>query len=597
LSVAVSGLTGQIVGVFSYDAPAVTFAGRFNGATFGGTSITLSGINFGASNRSPTIRVGFTECTTTSWRSNTAVLCQLADGYAASQSIALSVHGLIGTSFQQFSYDSPSITALGIPNAAGSGDVHVTLVGFNFASVDPSLTVRVGMTQCGTSGWTSSTAARCRLPNSGSGLGLNVAAEVFSKISTGVALFSYDAPVITLVTPIANAATTAGITISLIGANFGQINFSESAQIGSTACTRTSYLSDTMLLCSVPPGSGGALKATFSRQGAVGTMCNAFTYDSPVITEVVTLNGPAKSGAVVTIRGTNFGPSGSSPTGFVGNSVCANTAWITPTTIECLTAMGTRQNHMLGVVLTGRVGTSSSTFTFDAPLITLISSQNGPMAGRRVSLLGLNFGQVDVSPTVKLGQTSAAAPSWVADSLVTFQTPSAAASGLVASLQIGITIANSSLTFTYDAPVLSAIASGNGPTAGGSTLTIFGANLGGDVFSPVVQIGGVACAVLSSSLNRITCTVPAGAGTGRAIAVSVNGLVSTRASAFSYDSPVVRGIVPANGPLIGLATITISGINFGAANNLPTVFIGGTACITSIWLSAVFVICLAPVVN
>jgi len=254
LSVAVSGLTGQIVGVFSYDAPAVTFAGRFNGATFGGTSITLSGINFGASNRSPTIRVGFTECTTTSWRSNTAVLCQLADGYAASQSIALSVHGLIGTSFQQFSYDSPSITALGIPNAAGSGDVHVTLVGFNFASVDPSLTVRVGMTQCGTSGWTSSTAARCRLPNSGSGLGLNVAAEVFSKISTGVALFSYDAPVITLVTPIANAATTAGITISLIGANFGQINFSESAQIGSTACTRTSYLSDTMLLCSVPPG-------------------------------------------------------------------------------------------------------------------------------------------------------------------------------------------------------------------------------------------------------------------------------------------------------------------------------------------------------
>jgi len=52
-----------------------------------------------------------------------------------------------------------------------------------------------------------------------------------------------------------------------------------------------------------------------------------------------------------------------------------------------------------------------------------------------------------------------------------------------------------------------------GSLAGGSTLTIYGANLQKSSVGTAVTVGGSACPVVSTTPTKIKCTLPAGSGT------------------------------------------------------------------------------------
>ena len=258
------------------------------------------------------------------------------------------VGGLYGTGNNIYSYDSPIVTNVMLANAAGTTSISLTVLGMNFALSDTTVSVIVGVSKCGTVSWTSHSALTCHMSAKGHGVRTFIAAEVgttATAVGTAVALFTYDAPVVTFVNPFMNSPTSAGVTVTVEGANFGHENISGSAYIGVTSCSKTSYTTGTSATCVVPPGVGQNLHVSMWTKDGMqkGTKLMGFTYDSPAITFVVNTNGPTKAGATVSIEGTNFGnePGGTYGTdgvgAVVGQSLCVRTDWLSTTAVSCVT--------------------------------------------------------------------------------------------------------------------------------------------------------------------------------------------------------------------------------------------------------------------
>ena len=78
-----------------------------NGANTGGASVTLSGVNFGVSNLSPTAQVLGTVCHTTQWSSTTGLVCGSSEGRGVGMllSVIVTAAQLVGTGTGLMTYD------------------------------------------------------------------------------------------------------------------------------------------------------------------------------------------------------------------------------------------------------------------------------------------------------------------------------------------------------------------------------------------------------------------------------------------------------------------------------------------------------------
>src|SRR6185436_15603729 len=118
--------------------------------------------------------------------------------------------------------------------------------------------------------------------------------------------------------------------------------------------------------------------------------------------------------------------------------------------------------------------------------------------------------------------------------------------------------------FTYVVvPTGSRVSPNNGPTTGGTAVTITGANF---VAGATVTFGGTAATnVVVVSGTSITATTPAHAAGAVTVVVTVNSQSGSLGNGFSYiASPTVSGVSPSSGSTVGGTAVTISGTNFAA---------------------------------
>lgn len=115
----------------------------------------------------------------------------------------------------------------------------------------------------------------------------------------------------------------------------------------------------------------------------------------------------------------------------------------------------------------------------------------------------------------------------------------------------------------------------NGPTQGGTLLTLTGTNLSN---TREVNWGGRMIPVRSSTESEIVVVVPEGEGTVEATTTPTNGVggqgggrYTFKPTSFMYNPPQLEGISPASGPAGGGTLVTITGSNFGLN---PTVKFG-----------------------
>jgi hypothetical protein len=125
------------------------------------------------------------------------------------------------------------------------------------------------------------------------------------------------------------------------------------------------------------------------------------------------------------------------------------------------------------------------------------------------------------------------------------------------------------------APTVVGIVPASGSTAGGTEVTISGANFASGA---TVSIGGVAATnVRVSSSTTILATTGAHPAGAAEVTVSVNGQSSTLSPGFTYVTtppPTITSIAPLSGTTAGGTTVTVTGTNFAAG---ATLTIGGAA--------------------
>jgi hypothetical protein len=202
-----------------------------------------------------------------------------------------------------------------------------------------------------------------------------------------------------------------------------------------------------------------------------------------------------------------------------------------------------------------------------------IAPSGGPTSGgTAVTIKGANFA---AGATVTFGGTAATNVAVVNSTTITATTPAGSAGAAT------VTVTNSngqsgSLTnaFTYAAaPTVSSVSPNSGSTAGGTGVTVSGANF---TAGATVSFGSTpATNVAIVNGTTITATTPAGTTGAVTVTVTANGQSGSLARGYSYvTAPTVTGVTPNSGPAAGGTAVTITGTNFGAG---ATVTFGGAA--------------------
>jgi IPT/TIG domain len=323
--------------------------------------------------------------------------------------------------------------------------------------------------------------------------------------------------------------------------------------------------------------------AGFSTGGSIASLL------PPTLEKVSPNNGPAGGGTEVTIEGTNF--TGATAVEFGASS--ASFSVRSATRIKAIAPAGT---GTVDVTVTTPEGTSAVSsadqFTYvpPGPAVNVLNPAEGPVkGGTKVHIGGFNL-----SGATAVDFGSASATSFTVTSSTGITAVSPVGTGVVdvtVTTPEGTSPITSADRYTYlgFAPGVSNVSPKKGPAAGGTTVTVSGANFIG---ASAVDFGSVSAAsfavVTSKSITAVTPAETAG---------RVNVTVTTPYGTSSYEycsrgicsirdyykfvEPTVTNVTPNSGTAAGGTTVTVTGTGF-APGTTETGFLFGTTPGTSV---------------
>ncbi len=196
-----------------------------------------------------------------------------------------------------------------------------------------------------------------------------------------------------------------------------------------------------------------------------------------------------------------------------------------------------------------------------APIVTGVSPSSGPTAGgTAVTVIGSNF---VAGATVRFGTKAATHVTVTGATRITATSPPhTAGSTRVTVTTSGGTSVASAAEFSYLAPKVTSVTLHNGPTAGGTVVTVIGSNF---VAGATVRFGTKAAThVTVTGATRITATSPPHTAGSVDVTVTIPGgtSVASPAALFEYLAPRVTSVSLHEGPTSGGTVVTITGSNF-----------------------------------
>jgi hypothetical protein len=189
-----------------------------------------------------------------------------------------------------------------------------------------------------------------------------------------------------------------------------------------------------------------------------------------------------------------------------------------------------------------------------APSITSLNPTSG-VVGTSVTINGTNFGATQGTSSVTFNGATAMPTRWSATSIVV-PVPTGVTTGSVVVTVGGVASNGASFTVTIPAPSITSL----NPTSGvvGTSVTITGTNFGATQGASTVTFNGMSATPTSWSATSIVAPAPAGATTGNVV-VTVGGVASNGVGftvVADTTAPVVTITAPANNATIS-ATITL----------------------------------------
>ncbi|MGW4074468.1 IPT/TIG domain-containing protein [Streptomyces asiaticus] len=383
-------------------------------------------------------------------------------------------------------------------------------------------------------------------------------------------------PVISSVSPAAGSPG-GGTPVTLTGSNFTQAT---AVRFGPNFALSYTVVSATQITAVAPPGSGTVQITVTTPAGTSNGV--AFGYAAaPTLTAVSPASGPATGGTTVTLTGTNLLGATAVRFGAV-NATSFMVVSATQITAVVPAGSGTVQ---VTVVTPG--GTSNgvpySYVVAPVPVLMSVSPGQGPVGGgNTVALSGSGLTGVTA---VRFGSTPALSFTVVSATQITAVAPPGAA-GPVQITVTGPGGTSNGVTYFYvGVPTLTAASPAQGPTAGGTTVTLTGSNLLG---ATAVRFGAVnATSFTVVSATQITAVAPSGSGTVQITVVTPGG--TSNGVSYTYvPTPVLTSLSPTQGPLDAGTTVTLFGSGLTATSS---VVFGSTPAsftvVSDTWVTAI----------
>ena len=393
-----------------------------------GTSMTITGANFGATQGTSTVTFNGTAATPTSW-SATSIVVPVPSG-ATTGNVVVTVGGVLSNGVSFTVLPIPSITTLS--PTSGPVGTSVTITGVNFGATQGTSTVTFNGTAATPTSW-SATSIVVPVP-SGATTG-NVVVTVGGVPSNGVSFTVTATPSITTLSPTSGPV---GTSMTITGANFGTTQGTSTVTFNGTAATPTSWSATSIV---VPVPSGATTGNVVVTVGGVPSNGVSFTVTAtPSITTLSPSSGPV--GTSVTITGANFGTTQGTSTVTFNGTPATPTSWSATSIVVPLPSGATTGNV---VVTVGTAASNGVSFTVTAtPSITTLSPSSGPV-GTSVTITGANFGATQGTSTVTFNGATATATNWSATSIVV-PVPSGATTGNV--VVTVVALASNGVSFT-----------------------------------------------------------------------------------------------------------------------------------------------------
>ena len=462
---------------------------------------------------------------------------------------------------------SPVITSVSPNGGPTSGGTTVIIIGSDFQS---GASVSFGGITASSTSVGSSTQIQAIAPAHSAGKADVTVRNPNGASSTLIGGFSYNAPTLQI--------TTASLPAGAVSVSYGAALAAANGAPPYTWGIASGQLPPGLNLqassgqISGTPSQSGTFSFTVQAKDSSGTTAtanfgvNIAAPSTPVVSSISPSSGPISGGTSVTITGSNFQAGASVSFG----GITASSASVgSSTQIQAIAPAHSAGKADVTVRNpNGASSTLSGGFSYNAPTLQ-ITTASLPAGAVSVSY-GAALAAANGAPPYTWGIASGQLPpglSLQASSGQISGTPSQSgafsftvqakdSSGNTATAGFSVNIAAPST------PVVSSISPSSGPTSGGTTVTISGANFASGA---TVTFGGtVAASVTVSSSSQIVAVTPSHLAGSAGVIVQVSGQSSSSSVNFLYNvlTPTVTSVVPNSGPTAGGTTVTITGTNF-----------------------------------
>ena len=568
---------------YSFGAPAVTLVNPSGGPAIGGNTVVITGYGFSGVSSVQFGAAGATFVVD----SPTQITVAAAPGGSGIVDITITTPaGTSATSAStKYSYGVPTITSLTPAAGAAGGGNSIVISGTNLSSVTavlfgfgPGIPPATPATSFSYNSTTQKiTAVAPDGPD-------NQAVKVWvqnsagsSSVSTAPDLttwYTFGAPQVTHLTP-PGGPSVGGSLVIITGDGFTGLSGATAVKFGTVSATSYTVTDATHISAIAPAGSGTVDVTVINPAGASATsLASKYSYGLPTVTSVGPLAGPSGGGNLVTINGTNF--TGVTDVRFGGVTAGASHFNVLSSTqISAIAPPGVPDGTVDVTVINGdgtSVTSATSKYSYGVPTISLLSPNNGQLAGGYSCLITGN-GFTGVS-AVKFGANVVSPANYTVNSPTQITVTSVPAGTAGTTVDVLVTnpqgegLPGGSLNdFTYGLPTVTMISPAAGAVGGGNTLVINGTNFPTTGPLPVVHFGsaGDSPSVIVDASTQIRAIVPAGSS-GLTVDVTVQTTVGTTgtslATKYSYGVPAVLNLNPAAGAATGGNTLIISGTGF-----------------------------------
>jgi hypothetical protein len=577
--------TTSTADLFTYiSAPAITSLSPTSGIV--GSSVTITGTNFGASQGTSTVTFAGAAASITSW-SNTLIVAVVPAG-ATTGNVVVTVNGAT-SAVVPFTVVVPVPAISLLTPSSGVVGTSVAIIGSNFGSTQGTSTVTFnGTPATSITSWTPTSIVTVVPVGATTG---NVVVTVGGIASAGGPFtVTVPIPTITSLSPTSATAGGVGFTLTVNGTNFdssAKVNWNASA-------LATTYVSATQVTAAVPTNliaSAGTASITVSTTaGTSGASTFTIQSGAPTITGINPTSATAGGAAfTLTVNGSSFDSSAK----VNWNGSALTTSYINGTQVTAaVPASLIASAGTANITVSTTAGTSStSSFTVQAasPTISGTSPTSATVGGAAFTLTvnGTNF-----DSSTKVNWNGAAlTTTYVNGTKVTANVPASLIAS-VGTANISVTTnagtsAVSTFTIQLGAPTIATI-SPTSVSAGGAafTLTVNGANFDS---SAVVKWNGTALATTPLSSTQLTATVPVNliASTGSASITVATSAGTSSASNLAIQQagvPTISTLDPASVTAGGSAfLLTVNGTGFDSSSvvkwngtSLTTIYVSST---------------------